>query len=199
MQMAKSIEEYIDSIPTEWKSGVEKLRSLFLQTEVSEDLKWGIPHYNINGKKIAALGAFKSYFGIWFHQGVFLKDDSKVLYNANEGKTKGLRQWRFNDINEISDSLVIAYILEAIENQKLGKEIEVTKSSKTPFIIPEKLKIALEKDVNLNKAYNKLTPFKRKEYCEYIEEAKREGTKIGRLEKCIPMIKDNIGLNDKYR
>lgn len=89
MKMAKSIEEYIESIPEEWKGGVVKLRELFLQTEVTEDIKWGIPHYNIEGKKVGAIATFKGYFGIWFHQGVFLEDRLNILHNASEGKTKG--------------------------------------------------------------------------------------------------------------
>ncbi|WP_325262934.1 YdeI/OmpD-associated family protein, partial [Flavobacterium sp.] len=45
----------------------------------------------------------------------------------------------------------------------------------------------------------KFSPYKQKEFIEYIESAKREETKLTRIEKIKPMILDNIGLNDKYR
>ncbi|WP_378173280.1 YdeI/OmpD-associated family protein [Aquimarina sp. SS2-1] len=47
--------------------------------------------------------------------------------------------------------------------------------------------------------FGKLTPFKQKEYKEYIATAKREATRISRVEKIIPMILKGIGLNDTYR
>jgi uncharacterized protein YdeI (YjbR/CyaY-like superfamily) len=196
MKMAKSISEYLDSIPVEWRPGVEQLRSLFASTELVEELKWGIPNYTLNKKLIAGIGAFKSYFGIWFHNGAFLSDDNKVLINAQAGKTKGMRQWRMTDCN-IDETLVMSYILEAIQNQKDGKEIKPTK--KKAFPIPHELLEAFSKNSKLKQAYDALTPFKRKEFCEYISTAKRETTRINRTDKCIPMILAGIGLNDKYR
>jgi uncharacterized protein YdeI (YjbR/CyaY-like superfamily) len=44
-----------------------------------------------------------------------------------------------------------------------------------------------------------LTPGKQREYAEYITEAKKDETKLKRIEKIIPMIKAGIGLNDKYK
>jgi uncharacterized protein YdeI (YjbR/CyaY-like superfamily) len=44
-----------------------------------------------------------------------------------------------------------------------------------------------------------MTPGKQREYCEYISEAKRDATKLKRLEKIIPMIIEGVGLNDKYK
>ena len=44
-----------------------------------------------------------------------------------------------------------------------------------------------------------MTLGKRKEYAAYVIEAKREETKVKRLEKIKPMILEGIGLNDKYR
>ena len=54
-------------------------------------------------------------------------------------------------------------------------------------------------NVELKLAFNALTPGKRKEFAEYIGVAKQAKTRISRLEKCVPMIMDGIGLNDKYR
>lgn len=196
--MPKTIEEALESVEEQWKPGVFKLRQLFLTTELKEELKWGIPNYTLNGKLVAGIGAFKSYFGVWFHHGVFLSDPSKKLINAQKGKTKGMRQWRFTD-NDFDAHLVMSYILEAIENQKAGKEIKPAKPKTSGFPIPPELSKALASDAALKQAYNSFTPFKRKEFCEYIGEAKRESTRLTRLEKCIEHIRMGEGLNDKYR
>ena len=62
-EMAKSIEEYLDSIPQNWRPGVEKLRSLFASTELVEELKWGIPNYTLDKKLVAAIAAFNPHRG----------------------------------------------------------------------------------------------------------------------------------------
>ncbi len=169
-----------------------------ISTEMKETIKWGTPTYTIDGKNVIGLTAFKSYVGIWFHQGVFLKDDQGKLINAQEGKTKGLRQWRFSSYEEIEKDLVLQYVLEAIQNQKDGKEIIIKKPS-TNINVPEELKVILEANKDLKNSFEKLPRFKQKEYAEYITNAKRDTTKATRLEKITPMILRGVGLGDKYR
>jgi len=103
----------------------------------------------------------------------------------------------FNSIDEINDKLVLEYINEAIKNQKEGKEIRPTK--KGEIEISSELKKEFNKNKKLKISFDQLTPFKQREYCEYIEGAKREATKNSRLEKILPMILIGIGLHDKYR
>ncbi|WP_074405963.1 MULTISPECIES: YdeI/OmpD-associated family protein [Aquimarina] len=196
MQKNKSVEEFI-SKNQEWKEALEILRSILLTTEMKETIKWGVPVYTVNDKNVIGIGAFKSYVGIWFYQGVFLEDKAKKLLNAQEGKTKGLRQWRFNAVEDIDKDLALHYIKEAIQNQKEGKEIKPERSK--TIKIPSELLMALDANNNLKKSFEQLTPFKQREYSEYIAAAKREATRITRLEKISPMILDGIGLNDKYR
>ena len=193
--MAKSIPEYFDANP-QWKAELDYLRNLALSTEMNETLKWGIPTYTINNKNVLSIGAFKSYVGLWFTQGVFLNDHANVLINAQEGTTKGMRQWRFGSISEMDASLILSYIHEAIENQKEGKEIKIERKV---IAVPEQLQKLLDADPQLKKAFEKFTPGKQKEFSEHILAAKREETKLKRLDKIIPMILEGIGLNDKYR
>ena len=192
---SEKIQAYIDK-QVKWKSGLEKLRSVLLSTELEETVKWGMPTYTINGKNVVGFSGFKNHFGLWFFQGSFLKDPHNLLINAQEGKTKALRQMRFQDTKEIKTTTIKNYVKEAIANSKAGKQI---KPEKKTLAIPAELKKALNEDKFLKSAFEKFTPGKQKEFSEYITEAKREATKISRLEKIIPMIKDGVGLNDKYK
>ena len=195
MEMYKTPEAYFDSV-SDHLDILMKIRTVLLATELEEKMKWGIPTYCLKNKNVAGIGAFKTYAGIWFFNGVFLKDESKVLINAQEGKTKGLRQWRFSSVEEIDEDLLKRYIEEAIQNQKDGKEV---KPEKKELAIPDELKEALASNSSLAEAFEALTLGKRKEYAEHIEEAKRVETKMKRLEKIEPMILKGIGLNDKYK
>lgn len=194
MIVAKSVEEYFENNST-YKRELELLRSILLRTELIETIKWGSPHYTLQGKNVIGLAAFKSYVGLWFHNGVFLKDKAQHLVNAGD-RTRGLRQWRFTSIEEMDADLIHAYIIEAIENQRAGKKI---KPEKKALVIPDELESMLKSDRRLKAAFGHLTPGKQREYAEYIDSAKQDATRINRLRKSIPMIMDGIGLYDKYK
>ena len=196
MKRFKTVDEFIES-SKEWNNELKKLRKIILKTELEETVKWGAPVYTIDDKNVVGIGAFKSYLGLWFFQGVFLKDKRKILVSAQEGVTKALRQWRFNSVDDIEEKLILEYLNEAINNQRAGKEIRPSKKSAIKF--PNELVDMFKKNQKLKESFNKLTPFKQREYCDYIDEAKREETKNSRLKKIIPMILKGVGLHDKYR
>ena len=179
-----------------WEEELLLLKSIIDKTELTETTKWGGPVFVYEKKNIIGLGGFKDYFAIWFFNGVFLKDDKKKLINAQEDKTKSLRQWRFTSKEEVNEKEVLDYILEAIENEKQGK---IIKPAKKEAIISELLEKEMSQNPALAEAFQKFSPYKQYEFLEYIETAKQEKTKLSRIEKIIPMILENVGLNDKYR
>lgn len=179
-----------------WEEELLFLKSIIDKTELTETIKWGGPVYVFNKKNVVGIGGFKDYFTIWFFNGVFLKDEKKKLINAQENLTKSLRQWRFTSKEEINEKEVLEYILEAIENEKQGKVIQKSKKEAIVSAILEKEMI---QNPDLAEAFKKFSPYKQYEFLEYIESAKQEKTKLSRMEKVIPMILGNLGLNDKYR
>jgi len=152
------------------------LRELCLDTELAETLKWNMPTYTIKGKNVITVCAFKHHAGIWFHQGSFLTDPYSVLSNVQEGKTKAMRHWRWDNIKDIPVDQVKEYIDEAIVNELAGKRIKVERKPVSYEMHP-----LFAKALKENKA------------------AKRESTQISRLAKIIPMILRGEGLNDKYQ
>ena len=195
--MNSKVEEYI-SKKENWRKELELLRSVFSNLQVEETIKWGAPTYVFRGKNIVGLAAFKNYCGLWFFQGALLKDEQKVFINAQEGKTKAMLQWRFHSLDEINTKLIKEYVLEAIENVKQGKEIKPDRTKKE-LIIPKELQQKLNSNKQVNTSFGLFSLSKQREYANYISEAKREQTKLKRLEKIIPMILDGIGLHDKYK
>ena len=197
MKKIHSVEEYIET-NKHFSDALTILRNIINSTGLNETIKWNAPVYDLSGKNVVGLGAFKNHFGIWFFNGVFLKDEHNLLVNAQEGKTKALRQMRFESINDINKKAVLTYVKEAIDNPKAGKEIKPNRSKKET-VIPKELKAVLNKNATLRKSFNALTPSKQREYCEHITTAKREATKLSRLGKITPMILQGVGLYDKYK
>lgn len=179
-----------------WPEGLEKLKTIINTTGLVETTKWGGPVYTYNGKNVLGIGGFDNFFTIWFFKGVFLKDEANVLVNANEGVTKGLRQWRFTSAEGIDEKLVLRYITEAIEVEKNGLAITPDKKE---TVVPEYLENQLNADSALKAAFEAFSPYKQREFCENIADAKQEKTKAARFEKIKPLILSGIGLNDKYR
>jgi len=181
-----------------FKKSIAILREIALKANLEETYKWMFPTYMVNGKNVLSICKFKKHCGIWFFNGVFLSDPEKVLENAQKGKTQAMRHWKFYDIPN-NTKKIAAYINEAIENERKGIKLRPKKKKEVKVVIPPELKTALDKDSALKVAFNDLSNYKKKEYCEYITTAKREKTKTNRLEKIIPMIAKGAGLNDKYR
>lgn len=196
MKRYESVESYIDGLEN-WQEESIKLRKILVSTGATETLKWSMPVYVANGKNVFGIFSSKKYFGIWFYQGALLADHDQVLINAQQGKTQAMRQWRFTSIKEIKVRQIKSYLIEAIGLAEAGKEIRPNRNK--PVNIPALLTNALMERPQAKQAFEKLSKSCRREYADYIAEAKREETKIRRIEKIIPMIIDSKGLNDKYR
>ncbi|GAB7256552.1 YdeI/OmpD-associated family protein [Polaribacter sp. OB-PA-B3] len=195
--MNANVTSYIND-KTNWKKELEIIRIILLKLPLNEEIKWGIPAYIYKGKNILGFAAFKNYCGIWFHNGVFLKDEKKLLINAQENKTKAMRQMRFYNLEEIQPKIIENYVLEAIANSEAGKEIKPKRNAK-PLIVPEILISVLSEDKELKEKFNNFTIAKRREFCEHISSAKKEATKQSRLDKIIPLILTGKGLHEKYK
>ena len=126
-----------------------------------------------------------------------LKDDSKVLVNAQEGKTKALRQWRMTSAKDIKPTVIKRYVKEAIALVDAGKEITAARSKTVD--VPDELARAMRRYKGATAAFRKLTPGKQREYAEHVASAKRDDTRQRRIEKVLPMIVAGVGLHDKYR
>nr|WP_321223288.1 DUF1801 domain-containing protein [uncultured Psychroserpens sp.] len=198
MKKINSVEEYIE-VNAHFAEELKILRDIIISTELEETIKWSAPAYCLNGKNVLGLGAFKNHFCIWFHNGIFLNDEHQLLYNAQENKTKAMRQMRFESKNDIKEAAVLSYVKEALENQRLGREIKPTKTTKKDVVIPDLIKDVITSNTEFKTAFKALSPSCQREYCNYIIEAKRDTTKISRLEKIKPMILKGSGLHDKYK
>ncbi len=183
---------------TPWKSQIAQLRALLISSELTEDWKWNYPTYTLEGKNVIAISSFKDHYGLWFFQGVFLKDTHSLLRNAQEGKTKAMRSLSLTADDPFNLGIIEHYVNEAIQNSKDGKEIKASRAVKK-VVLPIMLKNALYNDSDLKNHFDALSIGKRGEYATYIDSAKQEATKQRRLEKSIDLILQGKGLNDKYK
>lgn len=197
MRTDKSIDQQIAD--SAFRKELTKLRKILLGEGLQETVKWGGPVYTYDGRNIAGIAAFKEHFGVWFFQGGLLQDPKGKLLNAQEGKTKAMRQWRMTSDKDIDIPQLKSFIREAIENEKKGVRMKAAPAIKEAPPLPAELSKAIGRSAKLKTAFEKLTPGKQKEYAEYIAGARREETRLSRIEKITPMILAGQGLNDRYK
>lgn len=197
MDVERKIESYINE-HKKFETILTELRRIIKAHPFEETLKWGIPTYVYDKKNLVGIGAFKNHVGLWFFQGVLLKDKEQILHNAQEEKTKAMRQIHFKDISEINESVLHSYLKETIDNQKKGLSIAKNKPVKK-VVLPDEM-VAFFKEIPVTgDAFSKLTIGRQKEYATYISSAKKEQTKKDRLEKIALLINQGKGLHDKYK
>ena len=128
-------------------------------------------------------------------QGALLKDPKKILVQQT-ANVQSARQVRFHSVDEIlkSKSTIKAYIKEAVENDKAGLKVEM--KTTTEFEIPAEFQTALSEMSELKTAFYKLTPGRQRGYLLYFSSAKQAKTRMERVEKFIPKILENKGLED---
>ena len=197
MEKATNVNAYIKN-HIKQKDLIIKLREIIGRTELLETIKWGMPTYTSKGKNLLGIGAFKNHVGLWFFQGGLLNDKFNVLVNAQEGKTKAMRQMRFERLNEINEKIILGYIAQTIANHKKGLFIKAVRKT-DKISLPEELFTSFKKIAKLETSFNELTPGRRREYIEHLKSAKRDATKLKRLEKIIPLILEKKGLYDRYK
>jgi len=178
-----------------WQTEMTLLRSLALECDVTEELKWGQPCYTHDGSNIVLIHGFKEYCALLFFKGALLKDSKGILVQQTEN-VQAARQMRFTDIKQIAKlkTSVKAYIKEAIAAEKAGLKVEMKTTSE--FRVPEEFQKTLTKNKTLKKAFDSLTPGRQRAYLLYFSGAKQSKTREARIEKCVPDILKGKGLND---
>ena len=189
------ITEYIDALPPYSNAICKKLREVIHAAipNVIEDWKWG-PNFYSNGM-VCGFGAFKSHVAIAFFQGALLKDPHKILLK-NPGNIHN-RNIKFTDVKDIKVSILKSYLKEAATNNKEGRFVELTLKDKV-VVVPDDLKKLLSK-LKLNKSFDDLAYYKRKDFVMWLNDAKRDETRLKRLDKIIDLISQQKGLNDHYK
>ena len=177
-----------------WLEEILLLREIVLETDLTEEMKWGIPVYTKNGKNIVFVNALKESANISFYKGVLLTDKHKIL--QQQGNLQSDRIVKFtktDDIIKLKDVLK-EYILEAIAIEESGVKVEFKKN---PEPIPDELLQAFEDDPLFKKAFYNLTLGRQRGYIIYFSQPRQTQTKVGRIQKYKEQIFNGLGLNDK--
>ncbi len=130
-EMNPKVDAYLDKVK-KWQAEMEKLRAIMLDCQLTEELKWGKPCYMFQNSNIAIIQGFKEHCALMFFKGALLKDPNGILIKPGEDTQAG-RQIRFTKVEEIveMETILKAYINEAIEVEKAGLKVDFKKEYRT--------------------------------------------------------------------
>jgi uncharacterized protein YdeI (YjbR/CyaY-like superfamily) len=179
-----------------WAKEMAKLKTIVRDCGLTEELKWGWPCYTLHTSNIVLIHGFKEYCALLFFKGALLKDANGILIQQTEN-VQAARQIRFTSVREIArmETLLKAYIDEAIKVEKAGLKINFKKTSE--FKIPEEFQNKLDEIPALKAAFDTLTPGRQRAYLFYFSQSKQSKTRASRIEKQIERILNGKGLNDE--
>ena len=180
----------------QWQAEYEKLRTIILDCDLTEELKWGVPCYTFEKKNIVLIHGFKEYCAILFVKGALLEDARGILITQTEN-VQSARQVRFRNLQEIVElePFLKVYIHEAVEAEKAGLEVSFKKTAE--YKIPEEFQIKLDEIPALKAAFEGLTPGRQRGYLLYFSAPKQSKTREARVEKYLPQILNGKGLDDQ--
>lgn len=163
--------------------------------EIEETIKWGMPSFEYKGL-VCGMAAFKAHCTLTFHKGNLMNDEHGIL--SPVGKTGMGQLGKLTSIKDLpNEKILIAYVKQAVKLNEAG--VKQTKAATTTSIeVPDYFLKVLKKNKEALKTFEAFSNSHKKEYLEWITEAKKEETRISRMEKAIEMLSEGKSRNYKY-
>jgi uncharacterized protein YdeI (YjbR/CyaY-like superfamily) len=190
------IDGYIDKAAAFAKPILKHLRKVVQAgcPDVQETMKWNMPHFEYDGI-MCGMAAFKAHcaFGFWKQKLIFAGDEAKMEEAMGHfGCIKSL-----DDLP--SEKTLIGYVRKAAELNEEGiKKPPRKRAPKRPVVVPKDLSAALSKNKKAQKTFENFSYSNKKDYVQWITEAKREETRRARLKTAIDWMSQGKVHNWKY-
>ena len=177
-----------------WQAEIAELQAILSGFDFEVERKWGKPCYTVDGRNVVIIQGFKEYCALGFFQGALLKDPKKLLVQL--GQVQAGRVMKFTSGKEIATkaATIKAYLREAVAAAKAGMKVE-TKPVKLP--LPDELKDKFRKDPKFKRAFEALTPGRKRGYLFHFTGAKQSATRTARIEKAMPAIYEGRGFLER--
>ncbi len=156
--------------------------------QAEEDIKWKSPFFMYKGM-FAAMMAFKG------HCALILPRNGKLILGKEEARFR-----RLTSADDLpADNVLLGYIRKAVELKDAGVKRPRPTTKKKPVAVPDYFLAALKKNEKALAAFEKMPPSHKREYVDWIVEAKREETRAKRITSAIQMLSEGKSRNWKYQ
>lgn len=163
--------------------------------DVEETMKWSFPHFQYHGM-LCSMASFKAHCALKFWKG-------ELLIAASDAKTEQA-MGQFGRITAIADlpskETLESYIQKAmlLNDDGVKAPARVKAAAPRELVVPEYLASALAQQQPALEHFNAFSTSKKRDYVEWLEEAKTEATRLRRLEQAVEWIAEGKSRNWKY-
>lgn len=198
--MKSNHDRYIESAPAYAKPVLKRLRALMHKAcpAIEETMKWGVPHFDYKGI-VAGMAAFKAHIRFGFWKGKLLSDRLGLIREMGDTTMGAVKITSLEDLPP--DKVLIAYIKEAVKLNEQGAAAPPKPRKKIPAKDtkpPADLLAAMKKNKQALAAFEAFPPSHRKEYVQWILDAKQEETRQRRIATAIEWMSEGKSKNWKY-
>ncbi len=195
------IDAYISKSAEFAKPVLEHLRDIIHKycPDVQETIKWSFPHFEYQGGILCSMASFKQHCSFGFWLGSLMKDPHNLLTPVGERTAMG----HFGQIKSVkdlpSDKMLGSYIKEAMALIEIGTKLQkAPKAEPKDILMPPYFLKELKKNKTAHTNFESFSPSHKKEYLEWITEAKTEATRDKRIAAAIKMLEKGKPKNWKY-
>ena len=195
-----AIDAYIQRIAPEFQPMMESLRDAVHRhcPDVEETLKWSAPRFTYRGKILCGMAAFKQHmsFGYWQHAAV-VGADAERDGMGSYGKMRGPADLPKAATLKTDLRKAMALIDDVASGAAPAKP-KPAKKAKPALRVPDEFSAALARKPKALAHFDAFSPSQRREYIEWIVEAKREDTRTRRIAQAIEWLGEGKHRNWKY-
>jgi uncharacterized protein YdeI (YjbR/CyaY-like superfamily) len=161
---------------------------------LGETIKWSMPHFTLNGKNLAGMAAFKAHCAFVIHGA------GRQGADDGQGDEKSGDYGKIASLDDLPDEQVLkARLIEAAQALSGGqKKARPPKAPKAEIAVPDDLLAALEGNEAARVTFETFAPSHRREYLEWIVEAKAAATRARRIEQAVEWLAEGKKRNWKY-
>lgn len=191
-------DQYIEKAQPFAKPILERLRKVVHEAcpDVKETIKWGMPHFEYGGSILCHMASFKQHAIFGFRNAHAMKDPHHLF----DPDTAMGHFGRISNIEELpSDKIIVSYIKEAMKLNEAGVKPKIkAKSEQKLLVVPEYFTNALSKNKKALKTFEAFPYSHKKEYVQWIIEAKSDDTRQRRIETAVEWLSEGKSRNWKY-
>lgn len=197
-QTDERVDKYIQKMQPFAKEILEHIRKIVHNAcpDCNETIKWSFPHFEYKGQ-LCYMSGFKEHCAFGFWKRKVMPDPDKIFKEEGSGGMGDLGYIRSK--KDLPPARILTkYIKTAMKLNEAGIKIEKTKAAKAPPQTPGYFLAALKKNKQAEKNYHSSSDSMKREYIEWITEAKTEPTRLKRMATSIEWLAENKGRNWKY-
>jgi len=196
----KKIDAYIAKSADFAKPILNHIRELVHKTcpDTEEKIKWGMPFFDYKGEMLCHMAAFKQHAVMSFWKASLMKDP--VLMQNAQSETSMGHLGRLASMKDLpTDKKIATWIKEAMALNDKGIKVAKPKlSEKKELIVPDYFLKAIAKNKKAKQVFDAFAYSHKKEYVQWVTEAKTEETRNKRMSTAIEMISEGKSRNWKY-